>query len=372
MKKKYFTIVIGIMVLAASVGVTMMLAGMKKAPERKKTKAKPILVLTRSVENRNIKSKVSVIGNLTAENRIELYSEVNGVLQKSSRPFLEGIGFKKNESLVRIKSDEFYKSIKAQKSSFMNQIAQVLPDLKIDYPDAYKRFKTFLSNFELDKTMDPLPRAQTDQEKYFLSSQNIYKLYYDIAGMEEKLKKYNLKAPFNGVVTSSLIKPGTLVRAGQKLGEFIDTSHYYMETYIKLSETLLVHIGDSVELSSDDIAGTWTGKVSRISDSIDSKTRTLKIFVSVSGKNLKEGMYLKGNIVSDLAVKTVEIPRKLLVNQNSVMVIRQSKIDIMPITVVQYRDETVLVNGLDDGTELPLKISGLSKGMSVRVQKIKP
>ncbi len=121
-----------------------------------------------------------------------------------------------------------------------------------------------------------------------------------------------------------------------------------------------------------DISGTWKGEVSRISDSIDSKTRTLKVFISISGKNLKEGMYLKGDIVSDLAVNTVEIPRKLLIDQNSVMVVNKSKIDLMPIKVIQYKDETVLVEGLSNGTQLLLKTSGLSRGMHVRVQKVKP
>ena len=44
--------------------------------------------------------------------------------------------------------------------------------------------------------------------------------------MEATLDKYTIKAPFNVVVTQSNINPGTLVRNGQKLGEFINTYLY--------------------------------------------------------------------------------------------------------------------------------------------------
>lgn len=372
MKKKPFTFITALAILVAAVGLTMVLAGMKEPPKRKQKVEQPILVATQSVENQNTNARVPVIGNITAKNKIEVYTEVNGVLLNNSKQFLEGVTFKKGESLVKINSNEFRQTLKAQKSGFMNQLTQVLPDLKIDYPDAYERFKTFLSDFQLDGHMPPLPQATTDQEKYFLAGRNIYKFYYDIAALEEKLDKYNLEAPFTGVVTSSLIKPGTLVRAGQKLGEFIDTGVYDLETHIKLEEMNLVRIGDTVELYSDDVTGKWNGTVSRISDSIDNQTRTLKIFVSVSGATLKEGMYLKGDVVSDLSVKTAEIPRKLLVEPDHVMVVKGTEIDLAQVKVVQYKDETVLVEGLPNGAQLPSKTSGLSKGMTVRVQPVTP
>ena len=57
--------------------------------------------------------------------------------------------------------------------------------------------------------------------------------YYSIKNIEKRLSKYNITAPFNGVLTEALVTKGTLIRPGQKLGEFIDTSVFEIELAIE-------------------------------------------------------------------------------------------------------------------------------------------
>lgn len=368
MKSKKTSMIIGIAVIITALGLAALLAGMKTPPEKKEKINRPLLVSTQHVENKRIQSRVPVIGSLAARNKIEIYSEVSGVLQKTPKPFLEGISFKKGSTLISVDSREIRSALKSKKSQLMNQLVQVLPDLKFDYPQSFKNMEAFLRQLKLDKKMPPLPTPGSEREKYFLAARNIYQTYYDISGLEVKLSKYTISAPFTGVITESYIKPGTLVRAGQKLGEFIDTRVYDMETHIKVDELPLVTVGDTVPLVSGSIPGQWTGTVNRIANRIDGKTQTLTLFISVTGPSLKEGMYLKGEIMGKTFQYGTEIPRKLLRQGNRVWIVKDAKAQLTPVDILQYHGDRVIISGLDNGTHLALKTGSLSQGLPVRTQ----
>jgi len=262
--------------------------------------------------------------------------------------------------------------------------------LKFDYPDAYASIKGFLDNLKLNRPLPPLPDPSSDREKYFLAGRNIYQAYYDIAGLETRLSKFSIVAPFNGVVTLSTVKPGTLVRAGQKLGEFIDASVFELAADIDVNDCSLIKIGDRVELASttvepasdaeesvtDSSGETLIGHVVRVGSAIDSNTQSLKIYVEVKNpggqplsQRLKEGMYLKGYVLGNQFLGAAEISRKLLPEKNKVLVIRDNRVHLVAVDVLRYNRNSVIVKGLTNGTLLPEKIAGLSEGMIVRPVK---
>ena len=53
-----------------------------------------------------------------------------------------------------------------------------------------------------------------------------------------------ISAPFSGILTEALVTEGTLIRNGQKLGEFIDPSDYEMEVNISKSYANLLKVGE--------------------------------------------------------------------------------------------------------------------------------
>ena len=58
-----------------------------------------------------------------------------------------------------------------------------------------------------------------------------------------------------------------------------------------------LRIGNQVELVvRQRRPARWKGTVSRISDVVDPATQTIKVFINVSGKDLKEGMYLSATV----------------------------------------------------------------------------
>ena len=79
--------------------------------------------------------------------------------------------------------------------------------------------------------------------------------------MEEHYQKFRISAPFTGVLTEANVNPGTLIRTGQKLGEFIDPSVYELEVAVNKSYSELLKVGKEVTLTNIDHTKTWKGKV---------------------------------------------------------------------------------------------------------------
>ena len=194
-------------------------------------------------------------------------------------------------------------------------------------------------------------QPKSKREKYLVASRNLLSQFYSIKSAEERLSKYKIYAPFSGVLTATSIQPGALVRQGQKLGELMSTGSYELEATVPLSDMKFLGVGNKVTLSSPDIAGTWTGTVKRVSDQIDPATQSIKVYIGVSGSNLKEGMYLSGKVASTNIADSYSLPRKLLVNENEIYVVQtDSTLTLKEVEIEKLTANEVVIKGLENGT----------------------
>jgi len=361
LKKK--SIILGILVAAGLFITAFVLAGMKEPPHEKEVVVKTLQIPVQKIQNESLELKHPVMGTLQAHEKVEVYAEVSGILERTDKSFLEGLNYNKGEILLQINDTKMRASLYAKKSGLMTAIASLLPDLKFDYTESYGNWKRYLSEFDIEKPITQIPQAINDQEKYFLAGKNIYKSYYDIKSEEEQLTKYTITAPYKGQVSESNIKAGTVVRTGQKLGEFVNTDTYDLLVGVDLNNLDQIKVGNRVRLYSENIRGEWTGKVSRIGSRIDNQTQMVNVYISVSGAGLKEGMFLSADIELKKNVLAVEIPRKLLVEESFVYLLEDGTVIKKKIDIVQYRDDTVIVSGMDNGSLLVSKTSGMHKGI---------
>jgi len=117
-----------------------------------------------------------------------------------------------------------------------------------------------------------------------------------LKNLEERLVKYSINAPFDGVLIQALVTEGSLIRSGQMLGEYIDPKVYELQVAIAKDYADLLEEGESVTLTNNNETQTYSGTVSRINASIDQATQTVSIFIEVRDASLKEGMYLKAKV----------------------------------------------------------------------------
>jgi len=367
--RKFISIGIGLVVLIAAGALAYYLIENNK---KEKVVAKKVVktVFVDTVENSTIPINISANGNLVAKNRIEIFSEVQGIFQYSAKDFRPGQNYKRGQVLLKLNSQEYFASVQSAKSELYNQIAAIMPDLRLDYKESFTKWETYLENYDLNKSTPKLPEISTSKERYFITGRGILSTYYNVKNLEERLIKYTITAPFDGILTEAVVTKGALVRSGQKLGEFIDPSVYELEVSVAKEYSDLLKEGEKVTLEELEGNKTYSGKVSRINGSIDQATQSIRIFIEVEDKTLKEGMYLSAKLEARSEENALEIDRKLLIDQTQVFVVKDSILDLAEVTPVYTSEKKAVVKGLKNGVKILSKpVPGAFAGMPVKIYK---
>ncbi len=339
-----------------------------------KNKVKPVpqkvvkTVFVDTVKNATIPIVIPANGNLTAKRRVELYAEVQGIFTPGSTLFKAGQTYRQGQTLIRIDASEYYASVQSAKSNLYNSIAAIMADLRLDFPEVFPKWQAYLNGFDLNKTTPKLPSMASEKENYFITGRGIVSNYYNVKNLEQRLSKYIISAPFDGILTEALVTEGSLIRSGQKLGEFIDPSVYEMEVAISKSFANLLKVGEKVELNNLDGTETFTGIVSRVNGSIDATTQTITVFIEVKSDLLKEGMYLEARLDAKQEENAIEINRNLLLDTNQIFVVRDGVLDVVDVNPVHFSDTKVVLKDVPNGTIiLSRPVPGAYAGMLVKI-----
>lgn len=363
------TVIIALSILILAVLIGVVFKSMKEPPAKRAKGDTRLVIPVKQVINTDIPVSIPIVGKLISTHKLEIYTEVGGVMNHSRKAFLTGERYRKGELLFSINSDEAKQSLKAKKSGFMNLLSGVIPDIKFDYPESYQAWLSYLNSIDVNKKLPSLPKAKNSREKLFFSGKNIYTTFYEIESLEIRMAKYNIYSHFNGTLTEALIEEGTLVRAGQKVGELVKDSDYELEATISIQERLFVKTGDPVKLYSKDTGKEYIGKIARINASIEKSTQKVLVYVGVKSKDLIEGMFLNAVINSRHKLFGVEIDRKSLQEGGKVFTVINNKVKIQNVNVLYQRANSVIISGLEDGTDICLKTNDLYSDREVKISR---
>jgi multidrug efflux pump subunit AcrA (membrane-fusion protein) len=369
--RKIILSVLGILLIVAAIFLAQRIIASKAGF---KPKAEKVIktVFTEVVQNGTVPIVVPANGNLMAKSRMELYSEVQGVFRRGNKLFKTGTSYKAGETIIRIDASEYAAGVRSAKSNLYNLLTSIMPDLRLDYPDIFPKWQTYLNGFDMEKSTPALPEMNSDREKFFISGRGILTSYYNVKNLEQRLSKYRISAPFRGVLTEALVTEGTLVRSGQKLGEFINTDVYELEVSVGKTYSDLLKVGEKVELTNLDKTKSYTGMVSRINSRVDQASQTIKAFIEVTDENLREGMYLEANLNAKEETDAIEIDRSLLLENNQIFVVRDSILDLIDVKPVYFTDKRVVLKEVPDGTTIMAKpLMGAYTGMAVKIYEDK-
>lgn len=365
--RKIVLSVLGIIIILSGVLIAKYLVANKSKPG---VQVQKVInnVYVDTVQNTTIPVVIKSSGNLTAKRKIEIYSEVQGIFRSSSKLFREGETYSKGSILLQIDASEFYASVQSQKSDLNNLLASIMPDIRMDYPDAYQQWQDYLENFNMNNSVPDLPEPSSEQEKSFITGRGIYTAYYNLKNLEQRLSKYTIRAPFDGILTEALVREGTLIRSGQQLGEFIDPEVYELEIAANKVYGPFLKIGKNVTVSSLEGMQTWEGKVSRINGKINQATQTIGVFIDVKGEGLKEGMYLEASLDARNEENAISIHRSLMVDDSHIFAVNDTILELIEVKPVFYSEKNVILKGVPDGTPIVNRpIPGAYPGMVVNV-----
>ncbi len=365
--RKVILSILGVLLIVGGFFAAKALMNNKKNARPQKQKIVKT-VFTEKVKNGIVPIVLKANGNLRAKQRMELYAEVQGVFKRGNKLFRPGQSYSSGETIINIDASEYRASVQSAKSNLYNQLTSVMPDIRLDYPDIFSKWQSYLTAFDLDKITPVLPKMTSEKEKFFISGRGILTSYYNIKNLEQRLSKYRMLAPFNGVLTEALVTEGTLIRGGQKLGEFIKTDVYELEVAIPKTYSDLLMKGKKVTLTNLDNTITYSGAVSRINGSVNQSSQTIKVFIEVKDKGLKEGMYLEAHLNARAENQAIEVNRNILLENNQMFVVKDSILDLIDVNPVYFSEKKAVVKGIPDGTVIMSKpLIGAFTGMEVNV-----
>ena len=305
-------------------------------------------------------------GRLKATNRFDVFAEVTGKLINNS--FREGKNFPAGSNLLVVENEEFNAQLNASRSNFLGLLSQVLPDISIDYPEEYETWNSYTSKISIENTLPDIPEFKSLKLKKFLSGRGLLNQYYQIKSQEVRQTKYNIKAPYEGVLTEATIQPGALVRAGQKVGVFVEPGTYELEASIPESQLPYLRRGQKVQLHAN--SKNYWGKVVRINQVVDAQTQMIKVYIQVKSNELKEGQYMSIKVEGNKVDQSMRIPRKLINNGKLWVVSKDdSTLYAQPVKIESIDEEYAIVSHMDSGLWLVHRpVPGAFTGMKITPQ----
>lgn len=345
MNRRY-SVILAALIIVAGIVIASVLKSQRQPPSRRERPATPTRIETVAVAPGEVRTTISLTGPLRALDRVDVYAEVSGLLIETPTRFLPGSRFEKGDALIRIDDTVYRNNVLAQKSSLLNTITLLLPDLSIDFPESDDRWRDYLAGFDLDRPLAPLPEPASEKERYYIASRNIYTQFFTVKSMEATLAKYTIRAPYDGIVTEAAINPGTLVRQGQMLGSYVSTAIYEMEAFADIDEVNFIEPGAPVVLTTRDIPGKFVGRIGRINETIDASTQLIGVYITATDERLRDGLYMTARIESAPIAGAVRIPRSALVDDHTVWVARDSVLSRATVDVALLEDEHAIVRGL--------------------------
>lgn len=352
----YKKIRVAIVVLAVLIGsffVAFYMVNTKPSTPMRKVQKGLIGVRTMVAKYDDHVVTIEYPGRVMSRNVVTLTSEVNGKILPTDVVLKSGGAFKKGDVIVRLFSEDAQVRLAAEKSLFLNTLAQALPDIRIDLPEEFNKWLGFFNAVELDAALPDLPSIDSDKEKIYISSKSILSTYFNIKETEIILTRYVIEAPFNGVFTSVNFEVGSIARMGSTIANITSTDMLEMAIGVFLNDAQNLNIGTQVAIISQS-GKRYMGRVSRISPFVDPTTQRINVYVSFyePGLDVVEGQMLMVLMPSRDLKGCVEVSREAVVDDASVYVVADSRLKVAPIELVYFTATHSYIRGVESGTVL--------------------
>ena len=143
--KKIYIILVPVAILIAGFIMMRVLLGSREAPPKRTLTQQPRVVGAKVAELKDIPSNIIAYGRLASAQPVTLTSEVSGTIMSGSVRFQPAQSFRKGDLLLKIDDRQVVLDLNSAKSDFLNALASVLPELKVDFPEEYQRWQDYFN-----------------------------------------------------------------------------------------------------------------------------------------------------------------------------------------------------------------------------------
>ena len=180
--------------------------------------------------------------------------------------------------------------------------------------------------------------------------------YLSVKSDEEKLKKYTVRATFDGIISKSYTDIGANINMGSPVIDVIRSGEMEVELTVNTSEIDIVELDSKVTLT--DGSHTFEGTIIRKGNFVNENTQNISVFVSISSDTdfLYNGMYLDATISSSTINNVCKIPRRAIFLNNKVFIVNsENKLEIMNVNIIANQGNNVLIGDISNNTMIVIE-----------------
>lgn len=367
MKSKILYTIGALAVILLSVMITGKLIMSKPVTKTNERSENLLTVKANTAKNANYDSNVKYRGRISSYENISLSAEVSGKILQGDVPFKTAQSFKENDLLIQIFSKDVETALMSGKSNFLRTISAILPDINIDFPDEYSKWKTFFNLVKVDAILPELPKTNTEQEQIFLASKGVLTEYYSLRQQEINLKKYSIYAPFDGSFKTVSREIGSVANMGAELASIIRTDKLEITVPVLPEDAKFIKIENQVQLIGS--YSSEIGKISRIADFVDASTQSINIYIDYypkGGNAFITGEFIDVQFNIAKKITGIKIPREALLNNNQVYIIQDQFLTLKTIEIEKMLDDHIIISGIKDGETIVMEsLANISEGTKV-------
>ncbi|HBL26192.1 MAG TPA: efflux RND transporter periplasmic adaptor subunit [Acidobacteria bacterium] len=189
----------------------------------------------------------------------------------------------------------------------------------------------------------------------------------------QQLSDTALRAPFDGVIRERFVSPGAYLAVGEPVVSLVRVHPLRLRLAVPERDAAAIRDGQEVRVTVEGDPEVYTGRVARISPSIQEENRTLQIEAEVPnpGARLRPGAFAEAAIVTRSAEPAVVVPANAIVRFagiEKVMSVADGKaVEKKVRTGRRAGDRVEIVDGIAAGDPVVLSPGNLVGGQRVKV-----
>ena len=411
--------------LAGAIAIVALMVLLRPEPEEQERMEQAPLVETVAFEAAAGPIPVIASGSVQAREEAVIGAQVGGRLTYVHPAFREGGIVPAGSTLLRIDPADFRNQVRIAQADVAAQNVAVLQAREevqiareeldrfaqrengsgvgtvIDGNDYAARIlpPEELAQMRRDRRSDVTAGSLATREPQLRSAQAAReRAAANLSSAQLSLSRTQVTSPFRGLVQDESVSVGTLVQPGQALGTIVATGAFEVRLSLTADEAALVPglVGGSgsgtaasVYYDYGGLTWRWDAVVDRADASLDAETRNVEVFLRVpnplSGGQLVSddgqggeasppplllGAFVRGEIQGAVLESYAAIPANALRPGNEIWVVRDGRLAIVPVRVIQRRDETAYVSTPElarGGQVVTSSLGTPVDGMQVRV-----
>jgi membrane fusion protein (multidrug efflux system) len=331
----------------------------------KKSNKRDLVTEKRTVEiEKVVFDDISIVidgnGTISPKKTLNFISEASGVVEFAKNNLKDGTYVEKDEIVLKIDSREVKNNLYSMRSDFLNTVAALLPELKVDEVSIYTKWYKYFENLTINNVIPDLPEISNNQEKIKVSTRNIFTKYYNVKNQEILLSKYIIKSPFDGFISSNGVIENSFVSRGQMLFTIDDIDNLEISVPLLVEQYNLIDFNTKPKVTiypEGNLNEKLTGYIVRKETKFEKNSQTLNVYVEFSNSSLNPfflpGNYVNVEIQGVLMQNSASIPRYLINDENYVYTMEDDKLNKRKVQILALqKDKALIAKTLPDNASL--------------------